>query len=65
MSHAVRTLGGMAIRNDAEVLLRRLTGHFGAVFRPGQWEAIERLVEGRGRVLVVERTGWGKSAVYS
>jgi ATP-dependent DNA helicase RecQ len=51
-------------RNDAEVLLRRLTGDSGAVFRPGQWEAIERLVDRRGRVLVVERTGWGKSAVY-
>ncbi|HEU4399936.1 MAG TPA: RecQ family ATP-dependent DNA helicase, partial [Actinomycetota bacterium] len=29
-----------------------------------QWEAIDRLVGRRGRVLVVQRTGWGKSAVY-
>ena len=29
-----------------------------------QWEAIEALVEHRRRVLVVQRTGWGKSAVY-
>src|SRR5438309_3883932 len=64
MSYAVRTLAGMAIRNDAEALLERLTGDAGAAFRPGQWEAVERLVERRGRVLVVERTGWGKSAVY-
>jgi hypothetical protein len=32
-------------------------------FRPGQWEAIQALVEGRERLLVVERTGWGKSIV--
>jgi len=36
----------------------------GADFRPGQWEAIEKLVGGRQRVLVVQRTGWGKSIVY-
>jgi ATP-dependent DNA helicase RecQ len=45
-------------------LLRRLTAGVAAGFRPGQWEAIEQLVERRGRVLVVQRTGWGKSAVY-
>jgi hypothetical protein len=54
----------MTTRATAEELLRRLTGSAAAVFRPGQWEAIERLVERRGRVLVVQRTGWGKSAVY-
>jgi len=45
-------------------LLRRLTAGVAAGFRPGQWEAIEELVERRRRVLVVQRTGWGKSAVY-
>jgi ATP-dependent DNA helicase RecQ len=48
----------------AEALLRRLTASPTATFRPGQWEAIDRLVGRRGRVLVVQRTGWGKSAVY-
>ncbi len=33
-------------------------------FRPGQWEAISEIVERSGRALVVQRTGWGKSAVY-
>ncbi|MEB4616484.1 RecQ family ATP-dependent DNA helicase, partial [Leucobacter sp. M11] len=33
-------------------------------FHDGQYEAIETLVEGRRRALVVQRTGWGKSAVY-
>src|ERR1041384_2965969 len=35
-----------------------------AHFRDGQWEAIEALVVKRQRVLVVQRTGWGKSLVY-
>src|ERR687897_2489994 len=54
----------MSMRTAAEYLLVRSTGRSGATFRPGQYEAIERLVEGRGRALVVQRTGWGKSAVY-
>ena len=33
-------------------------------FRPGQWDAISEIVEQSGRALVVQRTGWGKSAVY-
>ena len=44
--------------------LRRLTGREDAEFRDGQLEAIEQIVERRGRVLCVQRTGWGKSAVY-
>ena len=35
-----------------------------ASFRPGQLEAIEAVARDRGRVLLVQRTGWGKSAVY-
>ncbi|MGH2684640.1 MAG: RecQ family ATP-dependent DNA helicase, partial [Actinomycetota bacterium] len=54
----------MAGRSEAEALLRLLTGSPGARFRPGQWEAIDQLVTSRGRVLLVQRTGWGKSAVY-
>lgn len=49
---------------EAEALLRRLTGDPGARFRAGQLDAITALVERRERVLVVQRTGWGKSAVY-
>ena len=36
----------------------------GAGFRPGQWEAIDAAVNCSGVTLVVQRTGWGKSAVY-
>ena len=35
-----------------------------ALFRPGQLEAIEAVARDRGRVLLVQRTGWGKCAVY-
>ncbi|HEX2849070.1 MAG TPA: RecQ family ATP-dependent DNA helicase [Acidimicrobiales bacterium] len=48
----------------AEELLARLTGSPAARFRPGQLEAVTALVDDRQRVLVVQRTGWGKSAVY-
>lgn len=45
-------------------LLRQSLGRDDAVFHEQQWEAISTLVEDRGRLLVVQRTGWGKSAVY-
>ena len=45
-------------------LLRRGTGLPEAYFREGQAEAIRHVVEGRGRLLVVQKTGWGKSFVY-
>ncbi len=44
--------------------LRSLTEDADARFRPGQWEAIRDVVVDRARVLCVQRTGWGKSAVY-
>ncbi len=40
------------------------SGRGGATFREGQEEAIRHIVEGRGRLLVVQKTGWGKSFVY-
>ena len=49
---------------DAAGHLRRLTGDPGATFREHQLEAIGDLVDDRARVLCVQRTGWGKSAVY-
>lgn len=47
----------------ALAVLRRALGS-SAQFRDGQLSAIEALVERRSRLLVVQRTGWGKSAVY-
>ena len=44
--------------------LRTLTGDPSAEFRPDQLEAIRDVVLDRSRVLCVQRTGWGKSAVY-
>ncbi len=51
------------LRARAEAHLRALAGA-DARFRDDQWTAIEALVSGRRRALVVQRTGWGKSAVY-
>jgi ATP-dependent DNA helicase RecQ len=45
-------------------LLRIGSGQPAAVFRDGQEEAIRHVVEGLGRLLVVQKTGWGKSFVY-
>ncbi|CAM4040562.1 RecQ family ATP-dependent DNA helicase [Janibacter anophelis] len=52
------------LADDATAVLRRLVGRDDVTFRDGQLEAIEALVGGGRRVLVVQRTGWGKSAVY-
>ncbi|MEU7751404.1 DEAD/DEAH box helicase [Micromonospora sp. NPDC049171] len=52
-----------AVRERAEAVLRRLAGDH-ARLREDQWRAIEALVVDRRRVLCVQRTGWGKSAVY-
>ena len=50
--------------NRAIELLQRGSGLPKALFREGQEEAIRHVVEGRGRLLVVQKTGWGKSFVY-
>lgn len=57
-------LDGQSLREDAETALRALVGRDDAVLREDQWRAIEALVAFRRRALVVQRTGWGKSAVY-
>ena len=54
----------MPISNEISQALRALTRDPDAEFREGQYEAIAALVNDRSRVLVVQRTGWGKSAVY-
>lgn len=51
------------LREEAEARLRALAGEH-ARLREDQWAAIKALVVDRHRVLVVQRTGWGKSAVY-
>ncbi|MCC6401945.1 MAG: RecQ family ATP-dependent DNA helicase [Flavobacteriales bacterium] len=52
------------VRTSALDLLRRSVDDPAATFRDGQLEAITDLVEHRRRLLLVQRTGWGKSAVY-
>jgi ATP-dependent DNA helicase RecQ len=53
-----------ATRAAALEILCTLVGRGDADFHEGQYEAIETLVDHRRRALVVQRTGWGKSAVY-
>lgn len=53
----------MALYDDATQILSDLVGK-PATFHDGQYEAIEAIVANRRRGLVVQRTGWGKSAVY-
>src|SRR3954453_10843979 len=59
---------GADVRRDAERHLRALVGprdgQGEAELREDQWRAIEALAVQRTRALVVQRTGWGKSAVY-
>lgn len=45
-------------------LLRTGAGNVNAKFRDDQEEAIRHVVEGLGRLLVVQKMGWGKSFVY-
>src|ERR1700761_6379014 len=51
------------LRAEAERHLRALAGEH-ARLREDQWTAIRALTAERQRALVVQRTGWGKSAVY-
>jgi ATP-dependent DNA helicase RecQ len=51
------------LRDEAEACLRALAGEQ-ARLREDQWAAISALVADGRRALVVQRTGWGKSAVY-
>ena len=51
------------MKDQAIAYLRAALGQPDAEFREGQWESIDALLN-RRRLLVVERTGWGKSMVY-
>jgi len=53
----------IATRARAQAILEQLAGS-AANLRDDQWTAIEALVVQRRQALVVQRTGWGKSAVY-
>src|SRR3954462_1364177 len=59
----VTTASPSALDDRAAELLRELAGP-DARFREHQLEAVRDLVADRARVLCVQRTGWGKSAVY-
>ncbi|MDD3581863.1 MAG: RecQ family ATP-dependent DNA helicase [Desulfobacca sp.] len=52
------------MKQPALTLLRQALDQPQATFRTGQWEAIFALVRDKSQLLVVQRTGWGKSVVY-
>ena len=60
----IRTDRPTDTRDDALAVLRTLVGRPDADFHDGQYDAISSIVDGSRRALVVQRTGWGKSAVY-
>ncbi|MFE6224695.1 RecQ family ATP-dependent DNA helicase [Streptomyces sp. NPDC057854] len=66
MTHADLPEDRAALRTAADAVLARLVGDpaGAARLREDQWRAIEALVADHRRALVVQRTGWGKSAVY-
>lgn len=51
-------------RKRALELLRIGSGQAETIFRDGQEEAIRHILEGQCRLLLIQRTGWGKSFVY-
>lgn len=51
-------------KTQAERILKQALNSKQAEFRDGQWEAIDEIVNNNNKILVVQRTGWGKSAVY-
>lgn len=59
-------MDNLELRTEADAVLAELVGAPGgsARLREDQWQAVSALVEERRRALVVQRTGWGKSAVY-
>ncbi|WP_329115053.1 RecQ family ATP-dependent DNA helicase [Streptomyces sp. NBC_01353] len=66
MTNADRLTDRAGLRATADAVLARLVGDptGTARLRADQWRAIEALVADKRRALVVQRTGWGKSAVY-
>ena len=51
-------------KHETEILLQTAVGDPTARFRDGQWEAIDALINRRKKLMVIQRTGWGKSSVY-
>jgi len=63
IKHSQEKNEGAILREQALEHLTMALKNPTATFREGQWESIEQLLKQK-RVLVVQRTGWGKSMVY-
>ncbi|HDP78967.1 MAG TPA: RecQ family ATP-dependent DNA helicase [Mesotoga infera] len=53
----------MVEKQEAQQILEKMLGK-GVSFRPDQWEAVDAVVNEHRKVLLVQKTGWGKSIVY-
>ncbi|PIJ62858.1 MULTISPECIES: RecQ family ATP-dependent DNA helicase [unclassified Mesotoga] len=53
----------MIEKQEAQQILEKMLGK-GVSFRPDQWEAINAVVNEHRKVLLVQKTGWGKSITY-
>jgi len=51
-------------KSEALFALKTTLGSDSADFKDGQWEAIDKIVNQNKKLLVVQKTGWGKSIVY-
>lgn len=51
-------------KNEGLELLKKVLNNTNAEFRYGQWEAIDAVANKNKKLLLVQRTGWGKSIVY-
>ena len=51
-------------KHEAQQLLKQVLNNANAEFREGQWEAIDAVANHNKKLLLVQRTGWGKSIVY-
>ena len=51
-------------KQEVHQLLKKVLNNPAAEFREGQWEAIDAVANHNKKLLLVQRTGWGKSIVY-
>jgi len=51
-------------KEEALKLLKRSLKNKDAEFREHQWESIDQIINHQKKLLLIQRTGWGKSSVY-
>jgi ATP-dependent DNA helicase RecQ len=57
-------MSSLIARKEAAEALKKALKDDEATFKDGQWEAIDKIINHNKKLLVVQKTGWGKSVVY-